>query len=540
MAARALRRRDEVVLHAVRPNVGVEAMYRRRLRKLIDEMHASIAYWIEAAYKANEPAMAADEAPYAALRAALRKLRARWQRNFNQAAEDLARYFAKDVADRSDAALRSILRRGGFSVKFTMTPAARDIIGATVAENVSLIKSIPQQYLKDVEGAVMRSVQTGRDLGSLTKELQRSYGVTYRRAALIARDQNNKATSAMQAARQKELGITEAIWQHSHAGKVPRPSHVKMDGRRYDVAKGMWDPDEGKFIWPGELINCLPGNAPVEFAYGAEVIYRHRFRGELTEIVTSSGKTFRATPNHPIFTPNGWIPVGGLHEGDDAVEISDDVFPSPPYPVVLEQNVDRAVPSFAEIFDAFCRSGVFEVGHGGDFHGDVVDSDVDVVFATRPLSIGGEIFLDERVKNFLLAVSAKATSRSGLVEQFAFAGAAPAPSDIGGVDELPPFFFRRVFHPHEHGIAAPSHFAAREEDARNDRVSRDLIFTREGKNTDPSLMLPTQTARIVKVNHSAFDDHVYNLQTKWGWYTSGGIIAHNCRCTSRSVLPGFS
>jgi SPP1 gp7 family putative phage head morphogenesis protein len=125
-----------------------------------------------------------------------------------------------------------------------------------VQANVSLIKSIPEEYLKQVEGAVMRSVQTGRDLGKLSKELQKKFGVSKRKAALISRDQNNKATSAFQRARQQELGITKAIWMHSHAGQEPRPSHVAMNGKEYDINKGMWDRDEQEWIFPGQLINC--------------------------------------------------------------------------------------------------------------------------------------------------------------------------------------------------------------------------------------------------------------------------------------------
>jgi hypothetical protein len=29
-----------------------------------------------------------------------------------------------------------------------------------------------------------------------------------------------------------------------------------MNGKRYDVAKGMYDSAVKKFIWPGELISC--------------------------------------------------------------------------------------------------------------------------------------------------------------------------------------------------------------------------------------------------------------------------------------------
>ena len=75
-----------------------------------------------------------------------------------------------------------------------------------------------------------------------------------RRAAFIARDQTNKAKAAIEKARWQELGITEAIWMHSHAGKEPRPSHVAANGKRLNVNKGMYL--DGKWVQPGEEINC--------------------------------------------------------------------------------------------------------------------------------------------------------------------------------------------------------------------------------------------------------------------------------------------
>jgi uncharacterized protein with gpF-like domain len=97
-------------------------------------------------------------------------------------------------------------------------------------------------------------VQAGRDLGYLSKELQDRYGITKRRAALIARDQNNKATAVITRVRQQELGVTECVWLHSHGGKHPRPSHVAADNKKYDVSKGMFL--DGKWTWPGVEVNC--------------------------------------------------------------------------------------------------------------------------------------------------------------------------------------------------------------------------------------------------------------------------------------------
>jgi uncharacterized protein with gpF-like domain len=250
------------VLKPVHPNAGLTAKYRAKLNALIKRMHDQVLKAIDACYVDHEPIMALDAArrplPANELRRVMQRMAKIWQHRFDEAAPKLADYFATAAADRSDRQLARILRDAGFSVKFKMTPAARDIIGASVNQSVALIKSIPSQYLTQVEGAVMRSVQQGRDLKTLTEEIEAQYGVTRRRAAFIARDQNNKATAAITRARQKELGITRAVWVHSGGGKVPRPLHVKWgrDRKTYDVTKGMYDSDEKKWIFPGELINC--------------------------------------------------------------------------------------------------------------------------------------------------------------------------------------------------------------------------------------------------------------------------------------------
>ncbi len=250
--------RKAKALRPVHPNAGLELLYRRKLWALIREMHDSVVYWVKAAYRKNEPEIAQDELPAATLEAAMRKLIRQWQTKFDDAAPALAEYFARAASDRSGRALRKILLEHGITVEFKMTRGMQDMLRASVNENVGLIKSIPRKYLADVQGAVMRSVQTGRDLGTLTKELQRSYGVTKRRAGFIARDQNNKATAAMTRGRQVELGITEAVWMHSGGGKHPRPTHVKagQDRARYDVREGWYDPAVKKTIFPGELPNC--------------------------------------------------------------------------------------------------------------------------------------------------------------------------------------------------------------------------------------------------------------------------------------------
>ncbi|WP_292631653.1 phage head morphogenesis protein [Mesorhizobium sp.] len=217
-----------------------------------------MVYWLRASYRANTPRMAQDETPADALRRSIRKLAAQWTKRFDIASDQLGEYFALSVEKRSSAALRKILRDGGISVEFKKTAAMRDVVDATIHANVALIKSIPSQYFDQVEGAVMRSVQTGRDLAGLVAELERYSGITKRRAAFIALDQNNKATAGFNAARPLELGIDEAEWHHCGGGKEPRPTHVQA-GRekvRYKISTGWYDPALKRFIRPGEEPGC--------------------------------------------------------------------------------------------------------------------------------------------------------------------------------------------------------------------------------------------------------------------------------------------
>lgn len=250
-----------IILDPIRPNLGIQAAYRKKLYALIDEMHHSLVYWISAAYKANTPEMTSDASPARELQRAMKKLSKRWLKNFDEASKNLADYFSTAVADRADGALEAILKKSGFAVEFKMTAEMNDVMQATIGEQVGLIKSIAQHHLSEVEGLVMRSVSTGRDLKYLTDELQKRYQITRRRAAFIARSQNNMATATITRVRQKSLGATQAIWVHSGGGKEPRHSHVKAgrEGLIYEIDKGAYlEGNSGKYewTWPGIPLNC--------------------------------------------------------------------------------------------------------------------------------------------------------------------------------------------------------------------------------------------------------------------------------------------
>lgn len=250
------RTETQLELPPIWPNPGVEAWYRRQLDRMVDEMQKSVTYWLKANYRASGAEFAMDESPAMFMRKAVQKLARRWEKKFDAIALLLAKRFADKSLSNTDVSLHNAMKKAGFTIDFKMTPVMNNALQATIGENVGLIKSIPEKYFTEVEGMVMRSVARGRDVGYLTEELKKRFGITHRRAAFIARDQNNKATSVMQVARQRALGIEEAEWVHPGAGRDPRPHHVSAgkERKRFRLDKGCYI--DGEWIYPGQLPNC--------------------------------------------------------------------------------------------------------------------------------------------------------------------------------------------------------------------------------------------------------------------------------------------
>jgi uncharacterized protein with gpF-like domain len=258
---RATLRRGERLLRPIRPDVGTRAKYRADIEGLIEQMHHAALREITRAYAAHPPAtvLAMDATPVQLMKQIMRKLQKDWLARFNAAAPQLAEWFATETHKRSDAKLKKILRDGGISVRFRVSENVKTVMAASVGENVALIRSIPQQYFTSIEQKVMSSAVKGGDLQTLTADLQKTYGVTYNRAKFIARDQNNKLTSAINNAQALDAGAKEGIWYHSHGGHEPRKTHLKFDGHRFDLRKGAYlETTGGKMGWtfPGYEINC--------------------------------------------------------------------------------------------------------------------------------------------------------------------------------------------------------------------------------------------------------------------------------------------
>lgn len=130
-----------------------------------------------------------------------------------------------------------------------------------VEENVGLISTIPEDALGKMRDIVYDGFTKGKTTTRIIKEIQRAYGISRRRAELIARDQTAKLNGQIQRAQQMDAGITEYVWSTCGDERV-RKSHWELNGK-----KCQWeDPPEnsdGRKCHPGQDFQCRCIGRPV-------------------------------------------------------------------------------------------------------------------------------------------------------------------------------------------------------------------------------------------------------------------------------------
>lgn len=259
------------------PPAAVSARYVDRLSRLTAQMTAQVMREVERLFKggAAEAYFAQDASIASGARILMNRLTATFEDLFARHARDMAQQMVDGAAKASGSALHSSLQTlsGGLSLKTNvMNSTLSNVYKATVAENVSLIKSIPGQYLKDVEGSVMRSITNGNGLQDLVPALQKYEGQTHRRARNIALDQTRKAYGNINKGRMQSIGVKKFQWHHSGGGAHPREDHEAMDGEIYSFDDlPVIDERTGERGIPGQAINCRCTMSPVfDFSEDAE------------------------------------------------------------------------------------------------------------------------------------------------------------------------------------------------------------------------------------------------------------------------------
>jgi uncharacterized protein with gpF-like domain len=232
----AVNRNVNLLGNRLNHNASIEAKYASKLHKLVLEMTRQTKHEIQQLFKikkAKDSKFAMDDNIGSQARILLNSLTNKFTKLFSSKAKLLAKQMFGNADQISKSNLHASLKKlsGGLSLKTGIVPEGyEDIATATIAENVSLIKSIPQEYFKQVTGSVMRSITQGKGLSDLLPDIQKYDGQSFRRAKNIALDQTRKAYNTINANRLQALNVTKFEWMHSSGSVHPRESHLKIDG----------------------------------------------------------------------------------------------------------------------------------------------------------------------------------------------------------------------------------------------------------------------------------------------------------------------
>ena len=245
-----------IVFGRMYPNAGYNARYRREIRRLIKAMHKDVKRELGALYS-----VLASDAPLT-LTEIMARLRKRWYYIFEKRAREMARWLADSVQKRTQKDVMNQLKKMGFALTPHYTGAEKKLIKDFVQESVSLIKTIPQTFLREVQENVKKAFERGGDRAAIKEAIEDKIDHPLvhnaeRRAEIIAKDQTQKVTQDFARANAQGYGATKARWIHIPGEKTSRITHIQMDGEEFDINVGLYDPDVGENALPGQLIYCM-------------------------------------------------------------------------------------------------------------------------------------------------------------------------------------------------------------------------------------------------------------------------------------------
>lgn len=227
-----------------------EVRYRRQLNALVRKLRSDVRTNIVPLLKELQPEYVTD-AYASTLEEAFNRLRRNYV-DINENAKIVSASFVNNTNTvNKNRFYKSMENAVGIDLQSVVqNEGLEDILVATTRENVSLIRSIPEEYFKNIESIVFTGTTQGNNASSMISQIVKQGGVATRRAKLIARDQSSKLNSALSKQRQQNLGIEEYVWRTAGDDRV-RDSHRSKNGKVF-----RWDDPPKDTGHPGQDIQC--------------------------------------------------------------------------------------------------------------------------------------------------------------------------------------------------------------------------------------------------------------------------------------------
>lgn len=241
-------KQTKVVGPALIPNYGDEVWYKQAIFDLL--VQEVVNPWFQS--KSMGPVQGGD------------RLSVHFMDLLKKKAFSVAKTMVKKVDKHSSTTTWDAIEALGRETLSVGTVNVTPLLEAQIETNVGLITNLADDVHTKITALYK---EFGPDQSKIYPELKEMLGV---RSKLISQDQNAKMFTSLNTVRMIEAGLDTFIWDHSSAGKTPRPCHVARDGHEFSLVGGpeelRWPDgsdansafngkrgDEGK---PGWAINC--------------------------------------------------------------------------------------------------------------------------------------------------------------------------------------------------------------------------------------------------------------------------------------------
>ena len=283
MASKIRRRRRQVIIPGIPASVGIQNEYARSIRRLIKQMEKAALKFVLEKYKlfrASE--MVTNDAPIdfdnRRLQQLIDAIKARFGRYISEwEAEEMdaiASKFIGKIDKQTKAGLMANLKKAGIVIDFHISALHQPLLEEMVASNVNLIKSIAPKYFDKLTNVVIDSALKGRDMASIFQHIKDLNKVTERRAELIAIDQTNKATQALNVMQTKDIGIKKGIWIHIPGEKkLTDNTEAFVQGKKANNVLLFGDSGTGKSTSIKAIVNQY-----YDGGLRMTEIYKHQFK----------------------------------------------------------------------------------------------------------------------------------------------------------------------------------------------------------------------------------------------------------------------
>jgi SPP1 gp7 family putative phage head morphogenesis protein len=451
-----------------------------------------------------------------------------------------------------------------------------------------LLAELGPESSKAAKDSLAYGVASGQSPRVIASDVATKTGIAKGRALTIARTEMLRPYREVTSERFRNSQMVETWTWLATLDENTCPACAAMNGTIHELSEGLHSHP-----------NCFPAGTVVSGPAAVGATARH-YEGEVVVLHFASGDELTVTPNHPILTARGWVAAGEIHEGCDVIRSHGKQGPVPSVnpddderPTLIE-DVAKALRSAGQVSTTRMPTSP------EDFHGDGMGGEVEVVRANGFLRDSLDSPISEPRPHQALPLGLVADtllSRLRAAVQLIGGSLATSSGLMGGGGIAPILPGCPLGHHEAVGFGASAYDNSRSIETPADRGPRNAKGFRDGilalaslvapddvglrerssarsaalRGSDPLAFLgsspqaplaknPAKSAlsdavptsadlarltgdviadRVVDVFRRGWSGHVYNLETRDGWYVANSTIVHNCRCAQSPNTPSW-